>query len=209
MKKILIMGLPGAGKTFLASEVKKQLQENGYTVDWFNADVIRQQNDDWDFSSEGRVRQSVRMKELAKKSTADYVICDFVAPLIEMRTNFAADWTIWVDTITESRYEDTNNAFISPTTYDFKITEQDAVKWSKFIVEHIFAKKKITDESIIRSLVKAVSWRITGTLSIFAISYIVAGDILISSTIASIQLVWNTMLYIIHERVWNRVTWGK
>ena len=203
------MGLPGAGKTFLASEVKKQLQENGCTVDWFNADVIRQQNDDWDFSPEGRVRQSLRMKELAKNSTADYVICDFVAPLIEMRTNFAADWTIWVDTINEGRYADTNSAFVSPTTYDFKITEQDAVKWAKFIVEHMFAKKATSDESIIRSLVKAVSWRITGTLSIFAISYVVAGDIVVSSTIAFIQLIWNTGLYLVHERIWNRVTWGK
>jgi adenylylsulfate kinase len=118
MKKILIMGLPGSGKTFLATALKKFMEENSdffnaqaeslygskAKVEWFNADDVRKKYNDWDFSHEGRIRQSLRMAELAEKSTADFVICDFVAPLVEMRNNFKADWTIWVDTI-EKGYE--------------------------------------------------------------------------------------------------------
>jgi hypothetical protein len=67
----------------------------------------------------------------------EYVICDFVAPLVEMRNNFKADWTIWVDTIREGRYADTNAAFVEPELYDFRVTEQDAEKWAEFIGSHI------------------------------------------------------------------------
>jgi hypothetical protein len=151
-QKILIMGLPGAGKTYLAQYILEHL-ENGYKsinensltpfrekikVGWLNADDVRQKYDDWDFSTEGRIRQSKRMRELADAMTdMDYVICDFVAPLVEMRNNFKADWTIWVDTIREGRYADTNKAFIPPDVYDFRITEQNSEKWSEFIAHHI------------------------------------------------------------------------
>jgi len=158
MKKILIMGLPGSGKTFLATALKKYLEENSnvktmplermlhlelppiaYTskVDWFNADEIRKRFNDWDFSKEGRIRQSLRMAEFALKSTGDYVICDFVAPLVEMRNNFKADWTVWMDTIDQGRFDDTNKAFIPPEQYDFRITEKNAEKWAEFIGNHI------------------------------------------------------------------------
>jgi hypothetical protein len=76
------------------------------------------------------------------ESGGDYVICDFVAPLVEMRNNFKADWTIWVDTIREGRYEDTNKAFVEPEQYDFRITEQDCEKWAEFIGEHIVANRR-------------------------------------------------------------------
>lgn len=160
MKKILIMGLPGAGKTFMAEALKKRLEASTDipveklaqyevvptywhpTVKWFNADEVRKKYNDWDFSREGRIRQSIRMAEFALSSNADYVICDFVAPLPEMRHNFKADWVIWMDTIDAGRYEDTNKAFVPPDVYDFRVTEKDADKWSDFIADHILNDRR-------------------------------------------------------------------
>jgi hypothetical protein len=139
--KILVMGLPGSGKTYFAEKLKKYLEDNAPVdenlVDWFNADDIRRKFNDWDFSKEGRIRQSLRMLDFADNSTGNYVICDFVAPLLEMRDNFKADWTVWMDTITEGRYEDTNKAFVPPDVYDFRITEQNAERWVPFVGDHI------------------------------------------------------------------------
>lgn len=136
-QRILIMGLPGAGKTYLAERLKARLESHGQTVGWLNADEVRRYYNDWDFSVEGRIRQSHRMRELADTSNTDYCIVDFVAPLVEMRNNFRADWTIWVDTIREGRYADTNKMFVEPEVYDFRITEQDGDKWADFVAEHI------------------------------------------------------------------------
>jgi adenylate kinase family enzyme len=139
-QRILIMGLPGSGKTTLAEALQKKLGNCA----WFNADKVREQFNDWDFSHEGRIRQSKRMRELADNcpSNPEYAIADFVAPLVEMRNNFKADWTIWVDTIREGRYADTNKAFIEPEYYDFRITEQNAEKWADFIVNHILDNRR-------------------------------------------------------------------
>ena len=142
-ERILIMGLPGAGKTYLAQHIVDHLQADRKKVGWLNADDVRKKYNDWDFSTEGRVRQSLRMRDLADEmSDVDYVICDFVAPLVEMRNNFKADWTIWVDTIDKGRYDDTNKAFIPPEQYDFRITEQNSEKWSEFIAVHILGKQR-------------------------------------------------------------------
>ena len=136
-KRILIMGLPGAGKTYLAERLKAQIQSEGKTVGWLNADEVRRHYNDWDFSEAGRIRQSLRMRDLADESNTDYCIVDFVAPLVEMRTNFKAAWTIWMDTIREGRYADTNKMFVEPEQYDFRVTEQNGDKWADFIAEHI------------------------------------------------------------------------
>ena len=141
-RRILIMGLPGAGKTYLAEQLKQRLEQHGCTVGWLNADKVRAHYNDWDFSEAGRIRQSLRMRDLADESNTDYCIVDFVAPLVEMRNNFRADWTIWMDTISEGRYADTNKMFVEPEVYDFRITEQAAEKWADFIAEHIVDNRR-------------------------------------------------------------------
>jgi len=152
------MGLPGSGKTTLAGELKTYLEKHGdmsygralnehigsfgCEVNWFNADDIRRKYNDWDFSNDGRIRQSIRMFQFSMESGGDYVICDFIAPFVEMRNKFKADWTIWVDTIREGRYADTNAAFVEPEQYDFRITEQNAEKWAEFIGQHIIDNRR-------------------------------------------------------------------
>jgi len=159
MQKILVMGLPGSGKTYFAERLKTYLETHGtksfskidsdspypslyLKVDWFNADEIRKKFNDWDFSKEGRIRQSIRMFDFAMKCNGDYVICDFVAPLPEMRHNFKADWTIWMDTIEKGRYEDTNKMFIPPEVYDFRVNEKNAEKWVSYVGEMILQDKR-------------------------------------------------------------------
>ena len=139
-ERILIMGLPGAGKTYLAQYVLERLQNAGKSVSWLNADDVRKKFNDWDFSIEGRIRQSKRMREMADEFTTDYVICDFVCPLAEMRTIFDAHWTVWLDTIDEGRYEDTNKLFEPPASYDFRILEQDSPRYSELVALTILGR---------------------------------------------------------------------
>ena len=156
-KRILIMGLPGSGKTYFAERLKRYLEDHvnpinehsltpiadaQVAVTWLNADEIRKRYNDWDFSHEGRIRQSQRMRDLADAADADYAIVDFVAPLSEMRNNFKADWTIWIDTIERGRFEDTNKMFVPPEVYDFRITEQNGEKWAEFVGEHIIENRR-------------------------------------------------------------------
>jgi adenylylsulfate kinase len=99
-----------------------------------NADAIRKVNNDWDFSAEGRIRQARRMRTLADGIVRDYAIADFVAPLPEMRRIYHADYTIWVDTIQEGRFADTNQAFICPDNYNIRVTTQNAQHWARVIL---------------------------------------------------------------------------
>ena len=114
------MGLPGSGKTYLAERLQPLLE-----AAWYNADKVRGMAGDWDFSDDGRTRQSLRMKNLADFETSHnrFVICDFVCPTEETRNIFDPDILIWLDTIKEGRFEDTNKIFEEPSSSDFKIEE--------------------------------------------------------------------------------------
>jgi adenylylsulfate kinase len=134
MKIILIMGLPGAGKTTLANELAPMLNAKR-----LNADEVRKAANDWDFSEEGRKRQAKRMAKAALelKEEGNYVVADFICPTPEARGLFPADYVVWVDTIQKGRFDDTNQMFVKPEKYDFHVTSQDALHWSSKIYEDI------------------------------------------------------------------------
>jgi len=126
--KILIMGLSGAGKSELAKELHSLFQNDNKSSVRINGDEVREINNDWDFSISGRIRQVKRMVKLVKKSTADYIIVDFIAPTELIRNIFNPDILIWVDTVISSKYVDTDTIFESPKNYDFKVIKKDAKK---------------------------------------------------------------------------------
>jgi adenylylsulfate kinase len=134
MKIILIMGLPGSGKTTLANELATLLEAKR-----LNADEVRKEANDWDFSEEGRKRQSKRMADFALKlkKEGNNVIADFICPTPEARALFPSDYIIWVDTIKESRFDDTNKMFVKPEKFDFHVTTQDAKNWAPKILKEI------------------------------------------------------------------------
>ena len=120
--KILVMGLSSSGKTSLTESLVNTLNKQK-SVFWINADAVRHLANDWDFSEEGRTRQAHRLYNLAESSDSDIVICDFIAPLPESREIFNADYTIWMDTIKRSKYKDTDDAFIAPSSTNLTITQ--------------------------------------------------------------------------------------
>jgi adenylylsulfate kinase len=134
MKIILIMGLPGSGKTTLAEQLAPLLNAKR-----LNADEVRKEANDWDFSEEGRKRQAKRMADFALKLKEDgnFVVADFICPTTVARDLFPADFIIWVDTIKEGRFDDTNKMFVKPNKFDFHVTTQDAKNWAPRILKEI------------------------------------------------------------------------
>ena len=128
------MGLPGSGKTTLASNLVPLLNAK-----WLNADEVRKEADDWDFSPEGRTRQAKRMwsKAMEYKAQGFNVVADFVCPTPAARELFPADYIIWMDTIKEGRFDDTNKMFVKPETYNFKVPTMDAKNWAPKILEEL------------------------------------------------------------------------
>jgi adenylylsulfate kinase len=137
MKIILIMGLPGSGKTTLAEELAPLLNAKR-----LNADEVRKEANDWDFSEDGRNRQAKRMADFALKLKDEgyFVVADFICPTPEARSLFPADYVIWVDTIKEGRFDDTNKMFIKPDKFDFHVTTQDAKNWAQKIIKALNLK---------------------------------------------------------------------
>jgi adenylylsulfate kinase len=128
--KILIIGLSGSGKTTLAKALAKELNAKH-----LNADEIRHEYNDWDFSEAGRLRQAHRIKNLSDKH--DLVVCDLIAPKAIHRHIIDADILIWMDTVKESQYKDTDLIFEPPNQYNFRITEKNADKYAKIICNSI------------------------------------------------------------------------
>ena len=128
------MGLPGAGKTTLADELAPMINAKR-----LNADEVRKKANDWDFSVEGRKRQAKRMAKFANelKEEGNYVVADFICPTPEARRLFPSDYIIWVDTINEGRFDDTNKMFVKPDKFDFHVTSKDAKYWATKIFEDL------------------------------------------------------------------------
>ena len=118
--RILIFGLPGSGKTTLEEPFAKEI--GGV---WINADEVRERYHDWDFSPEGRLRQAERMRHLADGvvSAGKIAVADFVAPTFLTRIKYKADFEVWMDTIEESRYKDTNAMFEEPLECDYHVAK--------------------------------------------------------------------------------------
>ena len=133
-KKILIMGLPGAGKTTLAKYILRDIK-----AVWVNADEVRKKFNDWDFSENGRIRQALRMKEISDKAikNGNNVVADFICPTPKTRLEFNADYLVWVDTIQKGRFDDTNYMFVKPTKFNMRVNTKNAEFWSKKIIDDL------------------------------------------------------------------------
>jgi adenylylsulfate kinase len=139
--KILIFGLPGSGKTTLAKPLAELL--GGVHI---NADAVRTKYDDWDFTLEGRMRQAQRMRHLSDGvvMAGKIAVTDFVCPTRRFRFEFDADFTVWMDTIKESRFDDTNKMFEEPLECDYHVS-----KWftdTPTVLTNVIARWRIKNE---------------------------------------------------------------
>ena len=137
--KILVMGLPGSGKTTLSDKLAPLIKASRV-----NADEVRKKFNDWDFSLEGRIRQSNRMNELSDQEIKKNknVVTDFVCPTKDARKKFNADYIIWMNTIKQGRFEDTNKMFQIPESSEinFEVKEKNAEIIKNLILNDLKSK---------------------------------------------------------------------
>lgn len=126
--KVLICGLPGSGKTTFAKFLIQQYINNNIPYLWLNGDKVREDSNDWDFSMEGRLRQTVRMNNLANGVRDKDVIIDYVCPLEEYRYLISPTYLVYLDTGTNTKHENTKKIFEIPNRPDMVITDKDAIK---------------------------------------------------------------------------------
>jgi adenylylsulfate kinase len=137
--KILIMGLPGSGKTSIASSIWQLLN-----IPWYNADEIRKLNNDWDFTTAGRLRQAKRLSDLC--NLHPIAMADFVCPTPETRVIFSADYVIWMNTIKSGRFDDTNKVFVPPDDADLVINSFEDVPKAIGVIYKLY--QQVTNEAI-------------------------------------------------------------
>ncbi len=137
------MGLPGSGKTTLAKPFAELI--GGV---WINADQIRERYNDWDFSIDGRIRQAQRMRHLADgiELAGKIAVADFVCPTEKARQEFGADYTVWMDTISEGRFADTNILFEPPLNVDYHVKDwfkDTHAELMKVVTNYIARNKRV------------------------------------------------------------------
>jgi cytidyltransferase-like protein len=127
MRKILIMGLPGAGKTTLAGALAPLINAVIFNADAVRANLSR----DLGFSPEDRIEHARRMGWMCDRvvEAGGTVIADFICPTEETRLAFGEAFTIWVDRIHESRFEDTNRLFVAPQCFDLRVKPEGTAQY--------------------------------------------------------------------------------
>lgn len=131
------MGLPGSGKTTLADKITKQLK--GKSIIRLNADEQRKKYHDWDFSIAGRLRQAHRLHTISENAIEDFVVCDFIAPIPESIEIFKPNYIVWMNTIAECRFDDTQQLFLDPDKWDYRVTDFKEIDMN-FLVSDILSK---------------------------------------------------------------------
>lgn len=171
--KILIMGLPGSGKTFLAKRFSKVIN-----AEWLNADKIRGINNDWDFTDQGILRQVKRMRKLADRSKKKYIVADFVCPLKIQIKIFRPNLIVWMDTIKKGRYPSMNKIFKAPQKYHLRIKEKDIKINLLKLKDKVFKYEWKNNHSTALMLGRYQPWHY-GHKKIFEKSLIRTGQVLI------------------------------
>ncbi|WP_440640558.1 adenylyl-sulfate kinase [Bradyrhizobium sp. PUT101] len=135
-RKILIMGLPGAGKTTLANTLAPLLNAVVFNADSVRANVSR----DLGFSHEDRVEHARRMSWMCDRvvEAGGTAIADFICPTEETRAAFGSTFTVWIDRIQESRFADTNRMFTPPSHFDVRVNADGTVRyWAEQVLARL------------------------------------------------------------------------